>query len=135
MHRSQRQIAAMSKERGSMLLEALVAIVIFSIGVLALIGLQTTAVRSSADAKYVTDASLAANRVIGLMWADKNNLSSYVTTNLAGTSSNWVGDALPNGTGTIAVNGTLVTVTVNWRIGANGTTRNYTTTTNITPAG
>lgn len=59
---------ARSAQRGVSLIEALVAILIFSIGVLALIALQATSIRQSADAKYRSEASLLANEVIGQMW-------------------------------------------------------------------
>lgn len=52
-----------------MLIEALLAILIFSIGVLGIIGLQGTAVKVSTDAKYRSEAALLANDLIGRMWA------------------------------------------------------------------
>lgn len=55
-------------QAGSSLIEALVAIVIFSIGVLALIALQVTSVRQSSNAKYRSDAALLVNQLIGQMW-------------------------------------------------------------------
>lgn len=51
-----------------MLLEALIAILIFSMGILAVVGLQAASIRASGDAKYRSDASLLANRLIGQMW-------------------------------------------------------------------
>jgi type IV pilus assembly protein PilV len=51
-----------------MLLEALIAILIFSMGILAIIGLQASSVRLAGDAKYRADANLLANRLIGSMW-------------------------------------------------------------------
>jgi type IV pilus assembly protein PilV len=62
---------------GVMLLEALIAILIFSLGILAIIGLQAQSVRNSAEAKYRADASFLANQIIGRMWADRANLSLY----------------------------------------------------------
>jgi type IV pilus assembly protein PilV len=53
---------------GSTLLEALVAILIFSIGILAIVGLQAASLRASADAKYRTVANLLADELIGQMW-------------------------------------------------------------------
>ncbi len=51
-----------------MLLEALISIVIFSIGVLALVGTSTVASTKVGDAKYRVDAALLANELIGQMW-------------------------------------------------------------------
>jgi type IV pilus assembly protein PilV len=59
---------AYSSQRGSMLLEAMIAILIFSLGILAIVGLQAGAVKLSSDAKYRSDASLLANQIIGQMW-------------------------------------------------------------------
>lgn len=53
------------QQRGFSLLEALVAIVIFSLGVLGLIGLQAEAVRFSTDAKFRADAAFLVDSVIG----------------------------------------------------------------------
>lgn len=53
---------------GFTLLEALVAVLIFSIGVLAMIALQVTSIRLSSNAKYRSDASLLANQLIANMW-------------------------------------------------------------------
>ena len=53
---------------GMMLLEGLIAILIFSLGIIALVGMQATAVKQVSDAKYRTDASLLANQLIGMMW-------------------------------------------------------------------
>lgn len=64
-------------QQGIMLLEALIAILIFSLGILALIGLQAQSIRNSSEAKYRADASFLANQLIGYMWSDPANFSSY----------------------------------------------------------
>lgn len=56
-----------------MLLEALIAILIFSLGILSLVALQATAIQLTGDAKYRTDATLLANRLIGQMWVSGLN--------------------------------------------------------------
>ena len=62
---------------GSALLEALFAILIFSIGLLALIALQAVSIKNSIDAKYRTDASLLINQIIAQMWIDRSNIDNY----------------------------------------------------------
>ena len=62
-----------AKQQGSVLLEGLIAILIFSMGILALVGLQAAAIKNSSDAKYRADASYLANQIIGQMWADRAN--------------------------------------------------------------
>jgi type IV pilus assembly protein PilV len=95
-------------EGGVVLLEVLVAVLIFSIGILAVIGLQASAIASVTDAKYRLDASAVAAQEIGKMWVDQGNLASYAKTTAVA--------ALPQGSMTIAIkNGTEVTVTVTWQ--------------------
>jgi type IV pilus assembly protein PilV len=63
--------------RGSVLLEALVGMLIFSIGILALVAMQAESIRNTSEARYRNDASYLANQIIGRMWADRPNLASY----------------------------------------------------------
>ena len=66
-----------AKQSGVMLLEALIGILIFSIGILAIVGLQAASVKNQADGKYRADASYLANQIIGQMWGDRTNLATY----------------------------------------------------------
>ena len=70
-----------ASQRGSMLLEGLIAILLFSLGILALMGLQAVAIKNTADAKYRAEAAFLANQIIGQMWASN-------TTSLAGYAHN-----------------------------------------------
>jgi type IV pilus assembly protein PilV len=64
-------------QQGVMLLEALISIVIFSIGILGLIGLQSAAIKNSNEARQRAAAAFYANQIIGQMWSDYANLASY----------------------------------------------------------
>jgi type IV pilus assembly protein PilV len=99
---------SLKTQRGMMLLEGLIAILIFSLGILAVVGMQSASVRHTTDAKHRLDASFLANQSIGMMWVDRNNLANYVVTDEAVAG-------LPNGKRTIAVNGNQVTVTLTWQ--------------------
>ena len=67
-----------SAERGAVLLEAFIAILLFSMGILALVGVQATAVKHAADAKYRAEAAYLANQIIAQMWAENPaNLATY----------------------------------------------------------
>ncbi len=55
-------------QSGVMLIEALIALLIFSLGVLGIVGLQSTATKISGDARYRSEAALMANELIGKMW-------------------------------------------------------------------
>jgi type IV pilus assembly protein PilV len=57
------------RQSGVMLIEALIALLIFSVGVLGIVGLQSTAAKVSGDARYRSEAALLANELIGRMWS------------------------------------------------------------------
>ena len=61
-------IAVKAWTRGSSLLEGLLAIVLFSIGMLALLMLLSTSLIESSNAQYRSDASLLASGLIAQMW-------------------------------------------------------------------
>lgn len=67
----------LTKNRGFVLLEALIAIAIFSFALLGLIGLQAVSVRNSAEAKHRADAAYFANQIIAQMWVDRASLANY----------------------------------------------------------
>jgi type IV pilus assembly protein PilV len=67
----------MKSQGGVMLIEALVGILIFSIGILALIGMQGAAIKNTTDARYRSEATFLASQIIGNMWVDIANLSKY----------------------------------------------------------
>jgi type IV pilus assembly protein PilV len=66
-----------SAQRGVMLLESLLAILLFSIGILAVVGLQAQSIAQVGQAKYRADAAFLANQVLAQMWADRGNVPSY----------------------------------------------------------
>ena len=61
-------------QSGVMLLEAMIAILIFSLGILGVVGMQAAAITASADAKYRTDAAMFANDIIGQMMASDRRI-------------------------------------------------------------
>lgn len=122
----------MAAQRGIALLEALIAILIFSMGILAVLGLQAASIKNSVQAKYRTDASFLANQIIGQMWVDRSHLASYSGT--YGAKTTWINQisaTLPAGNGTIVVNGNTVTVTVTWKAAGETSQHNFVTTTQI----
>jgi type IV pilus assembly protein PilV len=66
-----------SREAGVMLVEALIALVIFAVGVLAFVGMQAASIQQGADARYRADAAFMADAVIGMMATDVPNLVQY----------------------------------------------------------
>lgn len=140
------------KERGAVLLEAFIAILLFSMGMLALAGVQAAAIKNAADAKYRTEAAYLANQIIAQMWTESPaNLPTYAhnpttggTCQFGGAASvnanvvAWLGDAdtprtvagsLPGANAarsqiTIGANN-VVTVTVCWQNPGETVTRNH----------
>lgn len=62
------QLSLRRTQSGAVLLESLIAVLIFSLGVLAVVGMQASAINASSDAKYRSDAAILANELIGRMW-------------------------------------------------------------------
>jgi type IV pilus assembly protein PilV len=128
-----------SSQQGSVVLEALISILLFSIGILAIVGLQAVSIKNVTAAKYRSDASLLVNQVIGQMWVgDKTNatlsanFSSPSGANYAAWASS-VAQALPGVSGvpanapTIAIDaGNNATVTVFWQAPDETVAHNYT---------
>ncbi|MCP5228673.1 hypothetical protein [Accumulibacter sp.] len=79
-------------QAGVMLLEALIAILIFSLGVLSLVALQATSVKLAGDAKYRTDATLLANRLLGQMWVSDGDLTAFESAGPGAAYTAWLAD-------------------------------------------
>ena len=96
-------------QQGSVLIEALISVLIFSMGILALVGLQTAMLKNTSDSKFRAEASFIAQQRLGEMWADPENLGTFVVTDEAVPT-------LPNGTRTVTVGANrFSTVTVGWQ--------------------
>jgi type IV pilus assembly protein PilV len=116
------------RQGGVMLLEALVAILIFSIGILAVVGMQSTAIKNVTDAKYRNEAAFLADELSAQMWTDAGNIASYAysgTGTVPARLTDWishVNSKLPSAAVvppivTVAApssNGAVVTIQVRW---------------------
>lgn len=125
------------QQEGAILLEGLIAILLFSMGILAIVGLQATAIKTVADSQYRLQASFLANRLVAQMWANTANISSFevpggadadawlqeVNSLLPGTDKN---DPSVKITGN-ATAGYEVTVSLNWQAPGESAPHNYTT--------
>jgi type IV pilus assembly protein PilV len=129
------------RQDGVVIIENLVALLIFSMGILGIVGLLATSVKNTTDAKYRNDASLLANRIISQMWLD-NKSNAALKTNYASPSGAsyiaWkdsVADSLPDvsanpPTITIDTNN-VVTVTIFWKMPSDPDKHRYVVTTQI----
>lgn len=137
-----RRFLRSKRVRGVALIETMVGILIFTTGILGVMGLQAAMTRAQGSAQYRADAAVLATEIIGAMWSDSANAASTNLVNYESTSSTacthapcaqWlakVASSLPLGQATIAVTAATgeVLVTVSWTLPADGEHRYVTTT-------
>lgn len=123
--------------QGIALIETLVAILIFAIGVLGMVGMQAAMIRAQSAGKFRADATNLSNEVVGLMWTDKSNVAKYATANCGAYQpctdwKNKVASVLPQGLADVSADAAsgAVSVTLRWTIPDEGT-HTYVTNTNV----
>ncbi len=115
-----------------MLLEALIGILIFSLGILAMVGMQAMSIKLASDSRDRAEAANLASQLVGEMWLNRAALASYQYSG-SGTApaalTTWIArvdaslpDAAANrpivtvGASTLgAAVGSQTTVTMRWR--------------------
>jgi type IV pilus assembly protein PilV len=89
-------------QRGVALIECMVALLIFSFGVLGLVGLEARAINFSVDAEDRNRASVFGNEIASQMWLSGTISPTTVAYNtLIGNIANVASGGLPNGTVTV----------------------------------
>jgi type IV pilus assembly protein PilV len=118
-------------QEGGLLLEVLVAVLVFSIGVLGLVVMQGTALQMSSEARARASATYLANQLVAQLWLDRGRLSEYghmpdgsackvsgaASPKLAGWLAS-VESTLPAATADhqqVQVSGNQVTITLCWK--------------------
>jgi type IV pilus assembly protein PilV len=83
-----------SKQTGIALLETLLAILVFSLGILTVVAIQAASVKMAADAQLRTRAALLANQLVGTMWTSGLELDELQTKFKTGGSeyNKWLAD-------------------------------------------
>ena len=64
-------------QSGVMLLEALIGILIFSLGILAMVSMQAVGIKLATDSRDRAEASNLAGQLVGEMWLDRAALATY----------------------------------------------------------
>jgi type IV pilus assembly protein PilV len=118
------------RQRGFALIEALIALLIFMLGTLGLVGLQASMTRANSSAKFRADAANLASDLVGTMWTDAPNLASYATAscNAYARCAAWenrLQARLPGASYEISPNGTSgqVAIQILWTVPAEGSHR------------
>jgi type IV pilus assembly protein PilV len=136
----------MRTQTGVMLLEALIGLLIFAIGVLGLIGMQATAMKVTADSKYRAEATMYAGQLINQMWADDRTNATLSTNYSTGGPKyvEWYAAISAPGTGlpgtdqdankpTVTIDASnTVTITIYWQAPGEAAHHNYVTVATVT---
>ena len=129
-------------QTGVMLLEALIGILIFSVGILAMIGMQAIGIRLASDSRDRAEASNLASQLVGEMWLNRAALASYqyagagvppaaLTTWIARVDASLPGAATNRPIVTVGASplgaavGTQTTVTLRWVSPSDATVHQY----------
>lgn len=119
-------------QRGSFLLEALIAVLVVAFGILGLIGLEARSIQNVDDNQFRAEAVFMANTLIGQMWtSDQTQLVNNFDSGTAGAGTpydefkKYVQARLPGASGAYAPKVTVVnrnpgtavdaTITVFWK--------------------
>lgn len=134
------------------MIEVLVAVLLFAIGILGLVGLQASMTQAQTDSKVRADAANLVDELATLMWTELGtqatiaNLANFSTSGCAGNArcGAWlgkVGKALPGGTLTdLSFNDVAdswdenhgsVTVTLTWKLPNSDVDHKYVATFNV----
>lgn len=101
-----------NRQSGSFILEALIGLVLFATGIIALMGMAAQAISDVGQSKYRNDASNLAQELVGEMWISSASPAAFDTTAWKAR----VRQELPVGTATVSVraDGITVDIEVKW---------------------
>ena len=117
-----KQVPTQQKQSGMLLIEVLFSILIFSFGILGLVGMQAISTKNAMSAEDRTIAASLANDMVAQMWLRKSTdvaTAPLKTDYLAWQTKVTATSGWSNASGTVATDVTvptapLTTVTVNW---------------------
>jgi type IV pilus assembly protein PilV len=113
-------IRTAESQKGFLMLEVLVALLIFSIGVVGMVMMQGISSANSTNSEDRATAALLANDLIAELWAAKpaDAPPAYTPAAPADYTTVWqprVVAALRGGSGTLVIAGNQATVTITWQ--------------------
>jgi type IV pilus assembly protein PilV len=119
------------------LIEVLISVLLFSVGILGLVSLQAKMTHAQTEAKARATASYLAAELTGLMWADIANLAQYQSSGCASYAqckswSDKLSNALTSSSSTVTLSTSTgdVSITITWQL-PGGSAHQYQTVTTI----
>jgi type IV pilus assembly protein PilV len=104
---------SLRRQTGMSLIEVLTSLLIFSIGIVGLMSLQTRATQFSTSAEDTNRAALLANELASQMWTSRS--VNVDTTDWEERVADTVNGGLPSGTVSVEVVGNVADITITWR--------------------
>lgn len=137
------------RQNGVVILEVLVSIVIFAVGVLGIVGLQAVTAKAGVDARFRTEAATLADELVARaqIWSDVSTMETNFKSNTGGVTGgpeyqSWfdnrlaiAGSGLPGALATVAFPtpfaatgaGALMTVEISWQAPGSADRSSHTT--------
>lgn len=127
------------QQSGSFIIEALISVLIFAVGLIALMGMAGQAVNQVGQTKFRNDASNLAGELTGQMWVGNATLSNFAVVaddpytdcpddNAAAAAAAWLirtKSALPQGCASVTVTGAQVDIDISWADNKNEGVRHH----------
>lgn len=104
-----------NKQTGAMLLEVLISILIFSFGLLGLVGLQAVSSQNSVNSQDRTTAANLANELVADMWLKNSSTPSKVSGEITAWQTRVTASNLPSAAGTATLSGGVTIIAIQWR--------------------
>ena len=112
------KINKIKKSLGFSLIEVLVSSLLFTLGVIGTLQMQSLLTEATFNAKYRSEAIELVNQMATTIMLDSGNLATYADGGNAAFRTRWdaeISQKLPLGSSTITVNGGDLTIKVNWQ--------------------
>ena len=104
-----------NKQTGALLIEVMISILIFSFGLLGLVGLQTVSSQNSVNSQDRTTAANLANELVADMWLKNSSTPSKVAGEITAWQARVTNSGLPSAAGTATLSGGATTIAIQWR--------------------
>ncbi|WP_394790033.1 type IV pilus modification protein PilV [Rhodoferax sp.] len=114
--RPRKHVPARCNDAGFAMIEMLVSLLLFSMGVLGMVAMQAKASTYAVDAEDRTRAAMLADEIVATMWAEKSAAPSTLTAWAARVQDS-TASGLPNASSTVvtATATGITTVTISWK--------------------